>query len=95
MIVATRKSEQNKALIDPWTVVHFGAGLAAGMMDIGFVPAVGAAVGYEFAEHAFEDSGAGQRLFQTSGPETTGNAVVDVIVFAAAWYIGRRWNERG
>lgn len=30
-IVATHRSEQNLAMIDPWTVVHFSSGLAAGL----------------------------------------------------------------
>ena len=38
-LVARRKSEQNKAVLDPWTVVHLAVGLAAGLMSFRFAPA--------------------------------------------------------
>lgn len=92
-LVATRKAEQNKAVLDPWTGVHVGAGLAAGLMGMSFTTAMMLAVTYEFAEQALERSEEGQRMFKTSGPEHPLNAVADVVVFAAAWYLGALWNE--
>jgi hypothetical protein len=35
-IVALKKSDQNHAVIDPWTVVHFSTGLAIGLMNVPF-----------------------------------------------------------
>ncbi len=92
-LIARRKSEQNHAVLDPWTVVHLGVGLAAGLMDFRFAPAMTAAVGYEFIEHTFEDTEAGRNLFKTSGPEIIPNAVVDVVVFGLGWWLGRKWNR--
>lgn len=92
-LVATRKSEQNEAVLDPWTGVHIGAGLAAGLMGMTFTSSMLLAVTYEFAEQAFERSDQGKQLFKTSGPEHALNAVADVVVFAAAWYLGNAWNQ--
>lgn len=92
-LLATRKSEQNQALLDPWTVVHFGVGLALGLMEAPLVPVTAAAIGYEFLEQHIERAGWGQELFRTSGPETLGNAVVDVGVFVVGHYLGRRYNR--
>jgi hypothetical protein len=32
-IVATEKAHQNRAVVDPWTVVHFASGLALGLVN--------------------------------------------------------------
>ncbi|MHC4814348.1 MAG: hypothetical protein ACYTFN_14735 [Planctomycetota bacterium] len=92
-LVATRKSEQNLAVLDPWTMVHFAAGLAAGLTNMGFVPVFVAAVGYEFVENAAEKRPAVAKFFQTSGPEILPNAVADVAVMSLGWYLGQRWNK--
>ncbi len=92
-VIATRKSEQNNAAIDPWTVVHFGIGLGAGLMDFGFwkMMAVGAA--YEIFEQALERSDFGKDLFKTSGPENIPNVAVDLSVYALGIWLGHRWNR--
>lgn len=91
-IVGTRKAHQNQAAIDPWTVVHLSTGLAMGLMNIPLRWAVGASVAYEAAEQVFERYEWGQELFQTSGPESVSNAVMDTVVFAAGHWLGQRWN---
>lgn len=91
--LATRKSQQNSATADPWTLVHFSAGLAMGMMNAPFWPSMLAATAYEVVENRFEHSEFGKKLFNISGPEILSNAVLDVIVFGAGWYAGQRWNE--
>ena len=50
MLIAQNKEDQNLALIDPWTVVHFAAGLAAGLMGFSAGAALTGAVLYEVAE---------------------------------------------
>jgi hypothetical protein len=92
-IVATRKSEQNQAILDPWTVVHFGAGLALGLVSMPKAPAIGMAVGYELVEQWAERRELGQEFFDVSGPESLPNAIVDVAVFAMGFYLGKLWNR--
>ncbi|HWV58613.1 MAG TPA: hypothetical protein VNZ57_14250 [Longimicrobiales bacterium] len=94
-LFATRKHHQNRAAVDPWTIVHFGSGLAAGLMEVPASLAAGAAVGYEVVEQVLERHEWGKELFETSGPETVANAIVDVVVFMAGYHIGRWWNTTG
>lgn len=92
-LVATRKAEQNRAVVDPWTVVHFAMGLAAGLMDVPRHWSVAAAVAYEGVEQVVERRRWGQELFETHGPEVLGNAVMDVAVYAAGHALGEAWNR--
>jgi len=93
-IVATRKSEQNRAVLDPWTIVHFATGLAFGLVSAPRDGSLGAALAYEVAEQWAERRRVGQQLFDVSGPESLANAVVDVAVFAAGHHLGTLWNRR-
>jgi len=93
-LVATHKSDQNEAALDPWSIVHVGSGMAAGLLDLPFWPTMAAAVAYEFVEHQVERSELGQRFFASSGPESTANAIMDVVVFAVAYQAGRAYNRR-
>lgn len=92
-LVALTKAEQNEAVLDPWTVVHFAVGLAAGMTKVRFGPLFVAAVGYEFLENAAERKPEIAKLFQTSGPESLPNAAADVVIMSIGWYLGSRWNQ--
>jgi len=92
-IIATHKGDQNEAVLDPWTVVHFATGLALGLVSMPWLPSIGAAVGYELAEQWGERRQLGQEFFDVSGPESVPNAITDVVVFAAGFYLGRRWSE--
>lgn len=94
-IIAREKSEQNQAAVDPWTAVHLAAGLAAGLMNVPLAGAMAASVAYEIAEQFFERQRWGQELFETSGPESPANAVVDTAVFFTGHVLGRLWNETG
>lgn len=94
-ILATHKGEQNRAAVDPWTVVHFGAGLALGLVGASRWWSLGLAAGYEVVEQALERRRVGQEFFKTSGPEAAPNAVVDLTVFTLGHELGRRWNETG
>lgn len=93
-LVATRKADQGQAPIDPWTLVHIGMGLATGLMNMPAAPTLVAAVAYEVVEHQAQRESWAKTLFQTSGPESLSNAVVDVIVFALAHQAGRAYNRR-
>ena len=94
-ILATEKSEQNRAVLDPWTVVHFASGLASGLVDAPLRFSLPLAVLYEFAEHRLESSEVGRELLESAGPESVPNAVVDVGVFILGHALGRRWNRTG
>ena len=92
-LIATRKSEQNEALADPWTLVHAGTGLAVGLMGFGLGAALLGALAYELIEGPLERADFGKNLFNVSKPEVLGNQVVDVGVFMLAVAAGRAWNK--
>ena len=92
-IVATEKDDQNRAAVDPWTLVHFSTGLALGLVDAPFDKVLGGAVGYEIAEQFAERQEWGQDFFETSGPEHLVNAAVDLGVLVLGHWLGRRWNR--
>lgn len=92
-LVATKKSEQNQAAMDPWTIVHLGSGVALGLLGAKFLPTFAAGIAYEVGEQAFEGSSVGRQLFETSGPETFTNSVVDMVVYTLGWWIGSSWRN--
>lgn len=94
-LVAVRKSEQSTALIDPWTAVHGGTGLAVGLLGVHMGVALAAAIGYELLERRLQRNESGRTLFNASNPESLGNQIVDVAVFAGGVYLGHRYNETG
>lgn len=92
-LIASRKADQNRAAVDPWTVVHFAAGMAFGLMNVRLDHAIGASVTYEIAEQVVQRFEWGQELFDTSGPETLPNSLVDSAVYLAGYRLGRMWNR--
>ena len=92
MIFALTKADQNLALVDPWTLVHAGIGLAVGLMGFSAGTALIGAIAYELLEGPLERADFGKNLFNVSRPESAGNQVVDVIVFMAAASAGAKWN---
>jgi hypothetical protein len=94
-IIATEKAHQNRAVVDPWTVVHFASGLALGLVSAPLRWWLPVAVAYEVAEQYVERSELGQQILETKGPEKLPNAMLDVVVFAAGHQLGRLWNRTG
>jgi len=94
-IIATKKAEQNRAVLDPWTMVHFASGLALGLVNAPLRWWLPVATAYEVIEHYLEESDVGQEVFDTSGPEAVPNAMLDIVVFAAGHQLGRLWNRTG
>ncbi len=92
-IVATRKREQNEAVIDPWTMVHFSIGLALGLMNAPIRSSLVGAVAYEVVEQYFERVDIGKELFDTKGPEAIPNAIADLVVLAAGHQLGQMWGR--
>lgn len=94
-ILAKNRSEQNRAAIDPWTVVHFAAGLALGLTRAPASWVAGAAVAYEVVEQVVERQEWGEDLFNVAGPESPANMVVDLAVLAGGYWLGERWSAGG
>lgn len=94
-VIATKKEEQNKAAVDPWTAIHLTSGMAFGLTDVPFRWGVGLSIAYEVVEQYAERRGWGKRFFKTSGPESVPNAIVDIVAFAAGHWLGARWNATG
>lgn len=93
-ILATRKSEQNRAAIDPWTLVHFSTGMAFGLIEVPMRRAMAASIAYELVEQVFERQDWGKKFFVTHGPESLPNSVTDSVVFAMGHRLGVLWNHK-
>jgi hypothetical protein len=93
--LARAKPDQNEAAIDPWTLVHFAAGLAAGLVEMPYRWLLACSLAYEVVEQVAERNEVGQELFETSGPESLPNAVVDMVAITLGHHLGRRWNRTG
>lgn len=92
--IAFRHEDQNFAVLDPWSVIHFSVGLFAGLVGIGVVPSMVAAVAYEGFEQLAENQPWGQKIFKTSGSETPVNLVLDVVIFGVGWWLGHAYNNQ-
>ena len=86
-VLARKKSEQNAAVVDPWTLVHLSTGLALGLMNIPYGRSLAAAAAYEVVEQFVQRGERGQTLFKVSGPEVPLNAVADVAVFSLGHWL--------
>jgi hypothetical protein len=95
LVLATEKAHQNRAVVDPWTAVHFSSGLAAGLMDLSLEACLAAALAYEAAEQVVERQKWGKELFKTSRPESLLNAGMDMAAFALGHWLGGLWNRTG
>ena len=93
-LVARSPQEQNEAVLDPWSAVHFAAGLAMGLLGVSLPRGVAVAATYEVVEHAAEQHEAGRKVFLTKGPESPANIAVDLGLFAAGQTLGLRWLAR-
>lgn len=92
-IIAMSKLDQNRALLDPWTVVHFATGLAMGLVQAPRGLSAAVAVGYEAVEQWLERERLGQELFNVTRPESVPNSALDVAVFMLGHDLGSRWNR--
>ena len=92
-LIAANSGEQNEAVFDPWSIVHFAAGLAASLVGVSREVGFAAAVAYEAVELYGESraEGAARRIFLTRGPESPENIAGDLALFALGQYLGQRW----
>lgn len=94
IFLATERDEQNRAAVDPWTAVHFSAGLALGLIAVPLPWAAAASIAYELGEQVFERHPWGRRFFDTRGPESVPNALMDVVALVGGHRLGRLWNRK-
>lgn len=94
-LLATRKTDQNRAALDPWTLVHFSAGLALGLIQVPRTVALSAATAYEVVEQTIERHPIGQDFFEVQGPESLANVIVDILVLAVGHRLGEMWHGTG
>lgn len=92
-LLASTKSQQNSAILDPWSLVHFSAGLAAGLMRLPLQMVMPTAFAYELVEQVLERHRLGREVFKTAGPESPGNAITDIALFALGHWMGEAWNR--
>ena len=83
------KHKYDQAITDPYSVLHFSAGMATGLGEVGMVKALLGAVVVDFAYSKFYGKPTG--LFSKTGWEPPVNKVADVALFALGNYLGRRW----
>lgn len=79
----------NEAPVDGWTAIHTAVGLAAGAAGVPLGWSAAAAAAYEVAEYAHEWP-KGSKLFGSKRPESGLNIAVDLGVFLAGWWIGKK-----
>lgn len=92
-LVAGKKSEQDISIIDPWSLVHFSAGLALGLRGTGLATTTALNVGYEAVEYVAQRTNAGATFFNQEWNENPSNMIMDILAVTAGWYLGHRWNQ--
>ena len=90
-LVAWTEETQNEAMLDPWSLVHGAAGLAAGLLGLPVWASVAAATVYEVVAGQLERTPRGQAFLHTSGPERLAHQLADVAVFAVGAWAGRQY----
>lgn len=90
-LIATRKSQQRDALVDPWTVVNFSSGLATGLAEVSLGKAIGLIVLYEVGRSVL--SSGKVKLFATPQQEIPENQVVDALVYLLGWKLGHAYHR--
>lgn len=84
---------QESAMLDPYSLIHYSAGLATGLGKVKPGRAlIGAAVVDFVFSYLFE---APTGLYRKTGVEPPINKVADIGLFMLGNYMGRRWSERG
>lgn len=87
----------NAAVVDEWSILHFGSGFLAGLSGMSGWTFLFLALGYEVVEYAHEHP-SGSFIFGTKGPEWDVNVAADLALSAtgfalAAWLSGRKMAE--
>lgn len=80
--------EVNSDAVDPWSIVHFLTGVAAGQV-VSFPVYLGLATAYEVAEYAHEYP-KGSAIFGSKRPESMTNIVMDMILGTLGYMIAQK-----
>lgn len=91
-LVATSKRDLDSAVIDPWSAVHLGSGLATGLVGVSPKQALIISLGYDLVFSFIFQRKTG--LLHTTGEEIVWNKAADVAAFMLGNYLGRRWLEK-
>lgn len=83
-------NRHQQGLTDPWSAVHFSAGLTTGLADVPMMQAVVFAVLTDAAIGWVTQSRSG--LLKRLDDEPAANKVIDILLFAVGNQLGRRWN---
>jgi hypothetical protein len=92
-LFAFHHEDQNYAVFDPWSLIHLTSGMFAGLVGVGPVLSMSAAIGYDVFEQLAEREPWGQQIFRTPGSENWENILADLGLFALGWYLGHRYHE--
>lgn len=91
-LVATSKRDLDSAVLDPWSAVHLGSGLATGLVGVTAKQALFVSLAYDVVFSLFFQRRTG--LLHTTGDEVVWNKLADVAIFMTGNYMGRKWLEK-
>ena len=81
--------------LDRWSIMHFAVGVGAQQIGMSAPWYIAAAVAYEIYEQKYETNEDGTRnIFKNSGPESALNAVSDIGVGVAGYYLSQKFWSR-
>lgn len=83
-------NRHQQGLTDPWSAVHFSAGLTTGLASVPLAQAVVFAVLTDAAISWLTQSSSG--LLRRLDDEPPANKVADILLFALGNHLGRQWN---
>ena len=84
-VVAQGKADTDKSVIDQWTPVAFGAGVASGMLDLSTETVVLGAFAFEVVQ-AWPPSAAWMR----GSGESLANKTGDLVTFLLGYWLGKK-----
>ena len=80
----------NSDVVDRFTIAHFGVGGALGALDVPFLAAAAAAIGWELLEVKLKESM--PEVFPHPSQDSIPNATADVLAWCAGWwFIQKVW----
>ena len=82
-----KKYDVDTSPVDAWTVVHFGAGLAAGLVGFPLLLTLAAAMFWEAAEN-WRRPALTSEAFPHWTPEVNTNVLIDVVAAVGGWGFG-------
>ena len=84
--IASTRADNGSAVIDPWSAVHFGSGLAVGLASLSFTQTIAIMVLSELSKRLVVE-----RIHKEE--EEIHNQISDALLFVVGWKAGRMWND--